>query len=300
MSRMNDRERLARMDAALDGLSVGDAFGQRFFGTVEFVEPAIAARQIPDAPWWWTDDTAMALSIVDALRARGAIDRDDLARRFGRRYAREPMRGYGGTAHTILRAIGEGQPWQRVAGEAFDGQGSCGNGAAMRVAPLGAFFADDLDRVVVEARASAEPTHMHEDGIAGAIAVAVASAVAWRTRERPRRERVSSIFEEVLARTDAGPTQEGIARAATLRLDGSVDTAVARLGNGSRVIAADTVPFALWCAARHLDDFEAAMWTTVSGLGDRDTTCAIVGGIVAAGGVRVPAAWIEAREGLTE
>ena len=52
------------------------------------------------------------------------------------------------------------------------------------------------------------------------------------------------------------------------------------LGNGSRITAPDTVPFALWCAARHIDDYAEALWTTVSAGGDNDTNCAIVGGIV--------------------
>ncbi len=65
------------------------------------------------------------------------------------------------------------------------------------------------------------------------------------------------------------------------------------------MIAQDTVPFCLWSAARHLGDFEEAMWATVSGLGDRDTTCAIVGGILAAGGeAQIPPAWVAARESL--
>lgn len=73
------------------------------------------------------------------------------------------------------------------------------------------------------------------------------------------------------------------------------------LGTGARVTSMDTVPFSLWCAARYLDHFEEAMWGTVSGLGDRDTTCAIVGGIVAlAAPATVPAAWREAREPLEE
>jgi ADP-ribosylglycohydrolase len=73
------------------------------------------------------------------------------------------------------------------------------------------------------------------------------------------------------------------------------------LGTGTKVTSADTVPFALWCAARHLDDYEEALWTTVSGLGDRDTTCAIVGGIVAlsAGRGSIPATWLAAREPLS-
>lgn len=48
----------------------------------------------------------------------------------------------------------------------------------MRVAPVGAFFADDMDLVVSQARASAEVTHAHNEAIVGAIAVAVAAAWA--------------------------------------------------------------------------------------------------------------------------
>jgi ADP-ribosylglycohydrolase len=60
--------------------------------------------------------------------------------------------------------------------------------------------------------------------------------------------------------------------------------------------------YTLWCAAHHLGNFEEAMWTTVSGLGDRDTTCAIVGGIVACsvGAAGIPPEWIAAREPLPE
>jgi len=64
--------------------------------------------------------------------------------------------------------------------------------------------------------------------------------------------------------------------------------------------AQHTVPFALWCAARHRDDDEEALWLMVSGIGDRDTTCAIVGGIVACYVCEegIPAAWLQAREPL--
>ena len=41
------------------------------------------------------------------------------------------------------------------------------------------------------------------------------------------------------------------------------------------------MPFALWCAAQRLDSYEEALWLTASGIGDVDTTCAMVGGIVA-------------------
>jgi ADP-ribosylglycohydrolase len=53
------------------------------------------------------------------------------------------------------------------------------------------------------------------------------------------------------------------------------------LGCGRRTSAHDTVPFARWSAARRLGDYERALWTTARAGGDVDTTCAIVGGIIA-------------------
>ena len=72
------------------------------------------------------------------------------------------------------------------------------------------------------------------------------------------------------------------------------------LGSGDGATAQDTVPFVLWCAGECLDDYEEALWLTVSGLGDRDTTCAMVGGIVAlsAGEGSIPVGWRQAREPL--
>ena len=74
--------------------------------------------------------------------------------------------------------------------------------------------------------------------------------------------------------------------------------AVERLGTGHKVTAHDTVPFCLWSAAYRLHDFEEAMWWTVRDGGDSDTTCAIVGGIVALSSGVVPADWLERREAL--
>ena len=70
------------------------------------------------------------------------------------------------------------------------------------------------------------------------------------------------------------------------------------LGNGSAVTAPDTVPYCLWSAARHLDDYKEALVSTITGDGDCDTNAAIVGGIVAlyVGMEGIPAEWRAARE----
>lgn len=291
-------QRIERARLSLDGLSVGDAFGEQYF-YVDGADWLINDRVLADPPWRYTDDTEMALGIVEVLGRHGGIDSDRLAEVFARRYAERPHRGYGATAHDVLQAIGAGTPWRNAAGEAFGGSGSMGNGAAMRVAPVGAYFAEDLAAAARHARASAMVTHAHSDGIAGGVAVAVAAAWAWQNRGRRDRD---AFFDAVLTRTPDGPTRRGIQRAQELSPKLSGPQAASHLGSGYRVISYDTVPFALWCAARHLDNYVEALWTTVAGLGDRDTTCAIVGGIVAlsAGRASIPADWLAAREPLIE
>lgn len=287
-------DRAARAHTSLAGLSVGDAFGETYFGPPAAASAAIAARRLAPTPWPWTDDTAMALSVVEVLEAHGTIDREALARAFARRYDEDGSRAYGRAAHEVLWALTEGSPWPEAARRIYDGIGSLGNGGAMRSAPVGAYFADDLQRVVDEARRSAEPTHAHPDGQAGAIAVAVAAALAVRG-ERD----AAGVLRAVWDLTPAGATRDGLGVARELG-EVTPQEAARVLGSGRNVTSADTVPFSLWCAAHHLDDFEEALWTTVAGLGDRDTTCAIVGGVVAcAVGVEgIPPAWVAAREPL--
>ena len=287
-----------RARLSLDGLSLGDTFGERFFGPNEKVVPRIEQREVPLGKWRYTDDTEMALSIVEVLEKRGEIDQDLLAKRFAERMG--DMRGYGAGTYKLLCGVRTGVPWQRLSRSGFDGMGSFGNGAAMRVAPLGGYFAErELEFVAQQARLSAEVTHMHPEGIAGAIAIAVAAALAWRAREQAAplgREWI----EQVRDATPSGYTRDGIEQALALKEDASIADAAVTLGNGSGVTAADTVPLCLWVTARHSRDFVEALWQTVSALGDRDTTCAIVGGIVAlcVGENGLPLEWFARRESL--
>ena len=292
-------ERMQRALLSFDGLSVGDGFGECFFTSTDIIEQRVQHRQPPPPPWIITDDSMMALSIVRCLKRHGRIEQDTLAKAFAEEFVREPGRGYGGMAQQILWAISQGMSWKAVARQAFGGQGSCGNGGAMRSAPIGAYFADDYDRVVAEAKASAEVTHAHPDGKTGAAAVALASA--WMVRNAKSSAGTGhALIEFVLEHLPQTDTYHRLLKALEVPLDSSPKVAASLLGNGSKVIASDTVPFCLWCAARHMDNYVDALWTTVSGLGDRDTTCAIVGGIVTAGAGResIPEEWLKARESI--
>ena len=288
--------RLERARLSLDGLSVGDAFGGQFFFPGVHAR-CFPARTTPPGLWNYTDDTEMALAIVEVLTRHGGIDQYDLATSFARRYSLDMYRGYGAMAHLILSAIADGTPWRNVSYAAFGGEGSMGNGSAMRVAPLGAYFADDLDRVASEARLSAEVTHAHAEGLAGGVAAAVAAATAWRLRGQRGEGR---LLAAVLEKTPPGPTRERLAFAGELPPETPAQEVGRLVGNGSRVTGPDTVPFTVWVADRYLHDYAGALWATVSAGGDVDTTCAIVGGIVvlATGAESIPSDWLEAREEL--
>ena len=76
MPSVTSGDRLARARLALEGLSLGDVFGQQFFIRSSLLEQLIAQRALPAPPWLFTDDTQMALSIVGSLARFGAIDQD--------------------------------------------------------------------------------------------------------------------------------------------------------------------------------------------------------------------------------
>jgi ADP-ribosylglycohydrolase len=321
MSQDSNQTRLSRALCSLEGLSVGDAFGEQYFmdwDTIrhiltsderpaapynftdeEFMAQRIQARKMPfKKTWRWTDDTAMALSIVENLRDFGEIKPEALAQSFSRRFADEPDRGYGPAMHGLLPQLSSGD--YSAASQLFDGQGSYGNGAAMRVAPIGAYFADDLDAVVENARRSAEVTHVNQEAVVGAIAIALATAYAWRLRDKNEEFDGKRFIRDIRDFLPESQVREGVTYARGMLEDSDIEEAVAVLGNGENITAFDTVPFCLWCAAQHLNNFEEAIWLTLSGLGDRDTTCAIVGGIVAThtGTEGIPNLWRDSREAL--
>jgi len=287
-------EKLRLASHSLFGLSIGDAFGETFFGNEDIITKRLIYKELKPGNWNITDDTVMAIGIYKMLEQYGKIDQPKLANEFARNYLLDDYRGYGGTAHSILRAIGDGEDWKTVSSSAFDGMGSMGNGAAMRVAPLGAFFHDDVELLIQQARLSAEVTHYNEEAIAGAIAVALAASIVVKQPDIS----AADFFAFIIRHTPDSDTRSKIQKAATLPANYDIRTIVSILGSGVKMLSQDTVPFALWCTAHHLHDFEAAIWTTVNGLGDRDTTCAIVGSIVAlsAGTEYIPQEWITRTE----
>ncbi|MFI1190481.1 ADP-ribosylglycohydrolase family protein [Streptomyces californicus] len=282
--------RFERALASLRGLSVGDALGSQFFVPANYL--LLKQRALPPGPWQWTDDTEMACSVLAVLAAHHRVDQDALARSFADHHDFD--RGYGPAVNRMLRLVREGGDWRELSSALFNGQGSWGNGSAMRIAPLGAWYADDPEQATHQAEISSYPTHQHREAVVGAMAVAAAASLAAAPDGPPS---PGELLDGVIALVPRSAVGAGLRRARDMLDYQDAGTVAAVLGNGRRTSAHDTVPFALWSAARSLGDYEEAFWVTAQAGGDVDTTCAIVGGIVASGRAGAPpAAWLDRTE----
>ncbi|MFE5076539.1 ADP-ribosylglycohydrolase family protein [Streptomyces halstedii] len=280
--------------ASLRGLSVGDALGSQFFVPANY--PLLKERALPPGPWQWTDDTEMACSVLAVLAAHRRVDQDALADSFARHHDFD--RGYGPAVNRLLRLVREGGDWRQLASALFQGQGSWGNGSAMRIAPLGAWYADDPEQATHQAEISSYTTHQHREAVVGAMAVAAAAALVAAPGGPPTPE---ALLDGVVALVPRSAVGAGLRRARDMLDYRDAGTVAAVLGNGRRTSAHDTVPFALWSAARSLGDFKEAFWVTAQAGGDVDTTCAIVGGVVASGPAGAPPArWAADVEALPD
>ncbi|GAA3836415.1 ADP-ribosylglycohydrolase family protein [Streptomyces chiangmaiensis] len=286
--------RLERALASLRGLAVGDALGSQFFVPANY--SLLKRRELPSGPWHWTDDTEMACSVVSVLAAHRRIDQDALARSFAEHHDFD--RGYGPAINRLLRLVREGGDWRELSSALFNGRGSWGNGAAMRIAPLGAWYAGDPEQATHQAEISAYPTHQHREAVVGAMAVAAAAALAADPAGPPTPE---ALLDGVVALIPKSAVGAGLRRARDMLDYGDATTVAAVLGCGRRTTAHDTVPFALWSAARALSDYEQAFWTTAQVGGDVDTTCSIVGGVLASGKAGTPPGeWLQRTERLPD
>jgi poly(ADP-ribose) glycohydrolase ARH3 len=279
-----------RFHGCLLGQAVGDALGAPFEGLpADYVYwalgPVHELIQRPSSePLRYTDDTQMLIGAAEALVSDGEIRQEHLLARFVANY--EPERGYGRGARRIIELAGAGGDWQDLAETVFPG-GSFGNGAAMRVAPVGLLFRHDLARVAEQARLSALPTHRHPLGIEGAQVLALAVALALEPFDR------QAFFDRLLGACVSAEFRHKIDQASQARSTGDL----ADLGNG--IAALESVPTAIASFALTPDSYADTIGNVILLGDDTDTLAAMTGALVGAhlGVGAIPAGWVERLEG---
>jgi poly(ADP-ribose) glycohydrolase ARH3 len=264
-----------RFTGCLLGLAAGDALGAPYEGLSAdniywgFGPPAEIIRNPDGDDLFYTDDTEMMIGVAETLVEHGRIDEAGLCRAFVANY--HPDRGYGRGARLVLEAMATGGPWQEIARTHFPG-GSLGNGAAMRVAPVGLLYCDDLDRTAEEARLSALPTHVHPLGIEGAQVLAVAVALAVRGAPLDRRE----FYRELLRRAESEEFRWHLSAAARLRRGNTITFL------GSSLEAHRSVVTSIACFTQASRSYEDAVSRAVSLGDDVDTVAAMAGALCGA------------------
>ena len=185
----------SKFRGCLIGALIGDCIGSPFEGESQvmkgmlnafFSKLLVESNQRALQIYSYTDDTAMTKSVAESLSEHNSFNAADLATRFTVEYFKQPRRGYGNTVIDIFQAWNDNNvedPFEPATRQ-FDGNGSLGNGAAMRIAPVALFGSLMSDEQLIDlVTKTSSLTHTHPYGINGAIlqSFAIKSAVNMTT-----------------------------------------------------------------------------------------------------------------------
>jgi len=265
------------------GLAVGDAMG----APLEFQPARTPANYVTEmigggwqqlAPGEWTDDTQLALCIVDSLVAKSVFDPDDIARRFVAWMDSGP-KDIGLHTTRVLSAIRDGMPWDQAAVEAqqADPQ-NAPNGSLMRCAPLAMFLYQRPDYAASLSPVLSRITHAHPDCESACVLINVA-ITKLLTGVRPA-DAIEAGYNACETVSDA--FRDRVRRA----MQPSNDTSPTGW-------VLDTLEVALW-SFLHTTTYEMAVLEAVNRGADADTVGAVVGALAGAyyGASAIPERWL--------
>lgn len=135
---------LHKFRGTLVGALVGDCLGSNYEGVSstlpwgEVTDYTLERIKDEKEPIHYTDDTAMTRAICKSLTEEKKYDNRSMAKAFVQEFFKEPGRGYGAAVGTVFKRLRDTNPEDVTlpARSQFDGQGSYGNGAAIRISPV--------------------------------------------------------------------------------------------------------------------------------------------------------------------
>ena len=273
------------------GCAIGDTLGASLEG-----KSWLNALKIEDLRFngEWTDDTHMMIGVAESLIANKGFNGEHMAWTFIRNWEMEPWRGYGPGPPKVFRMIKSGVAWNEAAKRLYGGMGSLGNGAAMRVAPVGLFYYDEEERLREIAYKSAEITHAHILGKEGAALQAYAVASALKINKDSFNPLV--FIEKLISFVRVPAYRSKLEAAKALLNSDDKHEVIKKLGN--RVEALNSVPTAIYSFAKNHSSYARTVLYAISLGGDTDTIGAMAGAIAGAyhGIEGIPSAWIRKLE----
>ena len=232
----------------------------------------------------------MTLAVAESLVAQGTLDGPDLLQHLTARY--DPVRGFGKGMKIAASAFSDGRPWQECAFAAWR-EGSRGNGAAVRAAPVAIVRWPSSAAFREAVRISAIVTHAHPEAVDAALVQANAIDIVLTDPDLVQNP--SAFLDSLLSRLQ--PLDPVISNGLTTvrnLLHARADTATAARTLGTSTLAKESVLAALWTFLAMHDSFREAVTGACMLGGDVDSICALVGGLSGAlhGAQFIPAQWI--------
>ena len=220
-------------------------------------------------PGQYSDDTQMSLMVAESLIENHAFNPDDLAERYVDWIVSGRARGYGKTTLLAVQNLVNGKHWSE-SGIA----GSYGNGTAMRAAPFGVYFRNDLQSLISICKMDSSITHASDEAEAGSIAIGVAAYYAVNRETEGLLDELWRILPDSKVKSTI------------YSLDSLIDSPYITPEQALRVIGTkadvrQTVPAALYCFLK-FDSYHEAVLAAIKAGGDTDTTAAIVGALFGA------------------
>jgi len=264
------------MSNVLLGTAVGDALGVPFekfaFDRKELKEwdgkTYLGSAHHKLLPGQYSDDTQMSLMVAESLIENKGFNPDDLSKRYVHWITSGIARGYGRTTLAALQKIESGTHWSESGVV-----GSYGNGTAMRAAPFGIFFRNDLQALKEAVIIDNKITHNSDEAEAGALAIAIAAYMCVNGDTENLNARVA----EHLPKTKIKSLL--IAMETVLKLPVTPMQVLQTFGTKADV--RETVPSAMFCFSK-FGDAHSAILAAIRAGGDTDTTAAIVGALFGA------------------
>ena len=235
------------------GAIIGDVVGSRF----EFNNHRSTEFELININSRFTDDTVLTIAIMDWL-TNSLIKDEAHAAKYLQKWARKyPYSGYGGMFRRWINSDNP-QPY-----------GSYGNGAAMRISPVG-WIAKNPKSIKIISDIATRVTHNHPEGMKGA-----------------------EVTAQLITYARFGKTKEELRKYAEQFYDLNFDYESLKKNYEFNETCQNTVPQAIYCFLIS-KDFEDCLRTSVSIGGDTDTLCAISCAIAEAYYKHIPESLVEA------
>jgi len=298
-----------RFIGCMEGLAIGDALGfpvefmnlreiKQIFGPegvtgFDSIEKCLG-RKFPYPVGSYSDDTQMTLATARGLLKSRSTDLEDIMPPIVHEYIEwqdspENDRAPGTTCTAGIENLKRGIHWTK---SGIPGGKGCG--AAMRTAPIGLYFLQDLEKLISVAYHAGGCTHGDQGAIEAGIAAAIAVNLVANSEVHPLKP--MEIYERTIGYLTNKALIQKLRQVEQVLPMSNHEEALNLLGEGW--IGIEAITLAFYCFLKNPTDYTKTVLMGANTNGDSDSIACIAGAISGAynGAQAIPVGWLERLE----